>query len=642
MSDELQPRPPARRRIVEPMPSLEETLLLAVQSHQSGDLAEGERLYRRILAVAPNHPDALHLLGVVAHQQGRRDEAVKLMRKSLARRPDDAHTQYHYGHALLVLERREAALAAYAEAARLGLDHAELHYNLGVVLRDLKRSEEAVVAFKRAVERKSDYVEASNNLGVELHALERFEEAVMAYRAALAVRPDYAEAHHNLALSLRQLGRLDDALDASLTALRIKPDYADAGVGLGNILQDLGRSDEAIAAYRRTVTLSPGYAEARNNLAIALQEAGRSQEALAETHEALVVDPRSAHAWYIRADLKPFKDDDPDLAEMEALLATADAAGMEALDRMRLHFALGKAWMDAGDADRAFIHLNAGNALKRRSIAYDVAADAGEFAATAEVFSPQAMKRLGGAGESSSQPVFIIGLPRSGSTLVEQILASHSRVCAVGETSRFANAAGSAGQGALTLFPGGIARLPPEGFSGIGRRYLADTPAAARGYTRVIDKTLSNFRFAGLIRLALPNARIIHCRRDPRDTGLSCYARMFAGRQDFAYDLAEFGAYCRAYASLMEHWRSLLPPDRFTEIDYEHLVDDVEGEARRLVDFLGLDWEEACLSFHKTERQVRTASVNQVRKPLFRDSVGRWRRYAGHLEPLLAALQLRP
>jgi hypothetical protein len=293
--------------------------------------------------------------------------------------------------------------------------------------------------------------------------------------------------------------------------------------------------------------------------------------------------------------------------------------------------------MDTGDTGQAFACLHRANSLKRASFAYDVTNDTAQMAQLARVIDADFLRRFAGAGATSGAPVFILGMPRSGTTLVEQILASHAAV---------------AGAGELPVLPGvlarGLGQSMPQGaedqiraaFRRMGEDYLRRVPALLAGQCRMTDSAAGIFQFAGLIHLMLPNARLIHCRRDPIDTCFSCYTKDFVELHRFAYDLTELGAYSRACAAIMAHWRTVLPDDRFMEIDYETVVGDLEGQARRLVAFCGLSWDESCLAFHQTSRVVRTASVNQVRQPIYASSIGRWRPYAPYLGPLLAALGL--
>jgi hypothetical protein len=289
------------------------------------------------------------------------------------------------------------------------------------------------------------------------------------------------------------------------------------------------------------------------------------------------------------------------------------------------------------DPERAFRHLLKGNAAKRRLIAYDEAAHFAEMSATAATFTPGLIRVQQGGGDLSDRPVFIVGMPRSGTTLVEQILASHPAVFSAGEQPEFGRAVrGGYQPGPL---PFDSAALTGEDLSRLGGRYLsrmnAKVPKQALRFT---DKMPANFRFLGLIHLTLPKARIIHVRRDPRDTCFSCYSKLFSGALEFTYDLAELGRYYKAYDALMAHWRAALPEGAMLEVQYETLVEAFEAEARRIVAYCGLDWDARCLEFHKTERPVITASTAQVRQPLFKTSIGRWRRYEQWLGPLQEAL----
>jgi hypothetical protein len=350
--------------------------------------------------------------------------------------------------------------------------------------------------------------------------------------------------------------------------------------------------------------------------------------------------PASADAWAIHAGLKTFAAGDPDLGRMEALL---DGLAGRRDDAITLAFALGKAWMDVGDADRAFAHLSRANRLKRSTFDYDVRAEVRRLGAIPHGVEALTQRSIG-PGIASEAPVFVVGMPRSGTTLVEQILASHPDVCGGGELTAFQDATRETLREA-GLSPGAQAgRIRLEAHSRfdpakLGRAYLGRVAHLAAGKARLVDKLPGHFQNLGLISLALPNARIIHCRRDPADTCLSCYATNFAAPKPFAYDLAELGQYYRAYAALMAHWRRALPPERMLEVRYEDVLEDLEGQARRLVAFCGLEWNPACLRFHETRRPVLTASVNQVRRPLYGSSQGRWRAYETHLRPLLEALR---
>ncbi|HEY1944259.1 MAG TPA: sulfotransferase [Roseiarcus sp.] len=311
-------------------------------------------------------------------------------------------------------------------------------------------------------------------------------------------------------------------------------------------------------------------------------------------------------------------------------------------DRIFPHFALGKAYADIADCERSFRHFSQGGALKRKHRGYDEAQVLRDLELTQAGCASEWFARHYGYGDPSPIPVFIIGMPRSGATLVEQILASHPDVHGAGEINDFEMAMGEIGEvGSLALGrPEFVAQISDEDLRRLGAGYLRRIDAATRPERRIVNKTTENFRFAGLISLALPNARIVHVRRNPLDTCVSCFSNLFLNDLPYSYDLAELGCYYRAYEALMNFWRSVLPHSMMIEVQYEDVVADLEGQARRIVAHCGLPWDARCLDFHNHQRSVRTASVAQVRRPLYTSSVGRWRRYDAFLEPLVAALDM--
>jgi hypothetical protein len=307
--------------------------------------------------------------------------------------------------------------------------------------------------------------------------------------------------------------------------------------------------------------------------------------------------------------------------------------------RIRLNFALAKAYDDLGRFAESFRCMNAGNALKRQRVNYNEARMIEQFDRIHAAFD-RTLLRKKPRGLRSDAPVFVLGMPRSGTTLIEQILASHPAVHGAGELTDFSRLANRIcdARGKIRRFPEDAAKLTGKELAGLGEAYLARLRALAPDASRITDKMPANFVYVGLIHLALPQARIIHVRRDPRDTCLSCYSKLFSAPQDFTYDLAELGRYYRQYDRLMGHWRKTLPAGRMLEVRYEDVIDDLETWARRIVDHCGLDWDPACISFHEARRPVRTASASQVRQPIYRTSEGRWRKYENDLEPLLTAL----
>jgi tetratricopeptide (TPR) repeat protein len=684
--------------------SIDEALNRAHAHWNAGQASQAEMLCQRILANWPGQADALHLLGLMAHafgnldlgiqhlrlaclaprapaiyfsnlaemcrQKGLLDEAEQAARRALALSAELVPAWNNLGIVLQEAGKIEESAVCLERVTRLQPDNPEAHNNLGNTYLRMGRLDRAQHHYEKALSLQPRYAEAHSNRSHLLHALGRYDEAAAAARQAIEIHPQMADAYLNLAeieisrlrhaealrwidallafapghpgglaaraKTLKQFDRLEEALAAAETAVFAAPHSANPHNALGEVQQALGRYDDALTSFEKAATL-PGLERetARVNQAFLLMEIGRRDEAAPLLERLLDANPRCASAWTSRAELKTFVADDPDIARMEALLGPEGVAAFK--DRMALHFALGKAYLDHNNSAPAFRHLDKGNRLKRRTFTFDVDATTRWMEDITHKFTPPLMSRLAGAGSPSDMPIFVLGMPRSGTTLIEQIIASHPDVHGAGELRIVQQLADGLGS-----YPEAVTRLTRADLAPLGEAYLAQIRPFAGGRAHVVDKMPANFFQAGLIHLMLPNARIIHCRRDPVDTCFSCYTRLFSGEQLFAYDLRELGLFYRAYQTLMAHWRAVLPLDRFIDVDYETVVEDVESEVRRLVAFLGLPWDDGCLRFYQSKRPVRTASVNQVRQPIYRSSVGRWKTHAVQLRPLLSALGVDP
>lgn len=467
--------------------------------------------------------------------------------------------------------------------------------------------------------------------------LGRWPEALAAYDEVLKLEPAHVPSLNNRGIVLQQLGRTAEALASFEQALALDPASILALNNRGDALQMLDRPGEALECFEAALAIRPEFVEANDNRGLLLSRLGRTQEAAEGLRRALELAPDSARLHHRLAEVYRFQAGDPEIGRMRDLAARARQLPID--DRIELGFALGKALADTGDHAGAFEQFRTANALKRGTFAYDEAATLGELSRIEHVFDRAFLHRAEGAGDPGAVPVLIVGMPRSGSTLIEQILASHPKVFGAGEPPDLelivrATLAGSGG------FPEGAAALSAEAIGSIGKSYMQSLARRAPGAGRIVDKSLSNLRFVGLVHAALPNARIIIARRDPMDACVSCYCLLFGGPQPFAYDLGELGRYHRACEQLANHWLDVLPADVVLEVPYERLVADLEGETRRILAHCGLDWDPRCLQFHQTERQVRTSSAAQVREPLYTRSMGAWRRYEPWLGPLVQALGL--
>jgi tetratricopeptide (TPR) repeat protein len=575
--------------------------------------------------------------GVLLCDKRRFEEAAAAFARALAINPSSATAHFNLGHALREQGKRTEAGAAYRQVIRIMPRSAEAYSCLGALLHEEGHLDEAVAACQTAIQLKPDFAEAYYNLGVAFAAQKRFGHAEAIYRKAVEIKRDYAEAHSALGTALRACGKLDDAIAAYRRAITLKPDYAEAHCNLGRALHDQGRSQEAIDALRHGLLLDGSSAEAHNSLGLVLRAVGKLLEGRAAVEEAIRLAPLSAKYRRHLSEMIRFRNGEIHLTEMEHLLGETDTSALG--ERTDLHFALGKAYDDLGrHADAAQQWLE-GNAIKRREVSYDAAAMDEVFERIRNIFTRDLLTIRQGIGHPSTIPVFIIGMPRSGTTLVEQILASHPQVFGGGEMKYFRDAIGETEEGRDALYPDVASTMTGPDFADLGGRYLTESLRLARpGALHVTDKMPSNFLFAGLIHLSLPNAPIIHTVRNPVDTCLSCFSKLFTGELNYTYDLAELGRYYRQYQSLMAHWKRVLPAGRILDVHYEELVEDVEGQARRIVAHCGLDWDSRCLSFQENDRPVRTASATQVRQPIYKSAVGRWRPYQAFLGPLLQEL----
>jgi tetratricopeptide (TPR) repeat protein len=610
---------------------------LTEMCRQKGLLADAEEAGRRAVAMDPSLVAGWNNLGIVLQEAGKFEESRVCLERVIAFRPDWAEAHNNLGNTCRRLGRLDLAEPHYRRALELNPDYAEARSNLAFLLSTQGSYDEAAAEARRAIELNPRLVDAYLNLAEVEISRRRYEAALNALDMLRAFAPQHPSALIACAKALRQIERFPEALGLARQAVAIVPHSADAHHTLAMALQALGETDEALAEFDQAAHLPGAVAEeAMLGRATLLMEAGRKDEAGAAFDRALEVFPDSAMILASRADARKFSADDPDFSVLEAFLAEGERRPLP--DRIAVHFALGKAYLDVKDGARAFAHFDAGNRQKRASFDYDVSESGQWLAHLADILTPELFRRLQGGGEASDLPVFVVGMPRSGTTLIEQIVSSHPQVTGAGELSalRLAVEKGA-------VFPDRLPTLAEGGDAGrvlqrIGREYLDRIVPLAQGRQRLVDKMPGNFVYAGLIPLILPGARIVHARRNAVDTCLSCYTKLFGGEQPFTYELTELGTFYGYYERLMAHWHRVLPAERFIEVDYESVVDDFEGEARRLIAFLGLPWDDACLNFHENRRVVRTASVNQVRQPIYRTSKGRWTSYAAYLAPLLETL----
>lgn len=608
----------------------------AVALHGQGQLAGAQAIYDQILGSFPDHPIALHLSGVIAHQSGSHDQAVARISQALAAKPDYAEAHNNLGIVLRHLGRLQEARTHYQKAVSVNPSYAEAHYNLGNVVLDLDGPAFAVPCYRQAVALKPDYTHAHNNLGKVLHDLGSLDEAIVHYEKAISLAPDFVDAFYNFGITLQETGRHEQAMEVYQRALLLKPDYAEVHNNLGNLLKDMGRMDQALDCYDQAVRHNPGYAEAFHNRAVILQDRSEFDKAQADYRAAIRLEPAYAKAHKHLALIKTHREFDAEIAEMEKLYASPKTSGA---DKMDLGFALSKAFEDLAHYEKAFSYMADANALRRNSFHYSGQDTEAFFNEIKTVFNSSFLAQHASLTEQKRTPVFIVGMPRSGTTLVEQTLASHARVFGCGELAALGKVVQANFTPPGSRFPQSLPATSQDLFSEAAKTYLEALPALAQRASVFTDKMPDNFKYIGLIKCLFPNAKVIHCERQPLDTCLSIFKTDFTGTHGYAYDQKELAHYYRLYEDLMAHWKTVLPDFIFT-VRYEEMIEDHEQQTRRLLSFCGLDWDEGCLRFFETKRDVRTASAQQVRRPIFRDGLDRWRHYEKGLLPLREALGL--
>lgn len=641
----------------------------AFAAHRSGDLDVAEGLYRRIHESSPDNAHVVHLLGVIALQKGRLEDAREHIAAAIAL--DDGPAPFHcnLGEAHRLLGALEDAERCFLDALEREPRYPQALANLGTTLYQLRRPTEAVTRFQQVLELAGPSAEAWYNLGLAQRAAGATDDAIASFREALAADPDHVEASTNLGTMLVETGDLEAAeallqnavrLDAGAAdawsglariragrseldvaeeyarrAIAIDPEIAEYQYVLGLVLKDTEHLGEAESALRRSLDLDPEAPMTHHTLALLMLIQGRFEEAEASFESALALDPELLDAYAALADIRADRITDP--AEIERLEELAGRLQGDSPERISFEFALAKMLENCNEFDRSFAHLQIGNELKRKKLDYDPAVLWRLLDDTKAIITRDLIERIARLGSESDVPILIVGLPRSGTTLVEQILASHPQVAGAGETGFMSAAARSLGEASGVRYPLCLPDLTKTVMQGLERDYLERLERDRGDARHVTDKRPNNFEHLGLVAMLFPRARIIHCTRDPLDTCFSMYCQDFLKQNAFAYDLRDLAEAYRYYRSMMEYWHATLPIP-ILDVSYEELVENQEPMTRKLLAHCDLPWDERCLHPHETDRDVRTASYWQVRQPIYRSSVARWKCFEKHLGPLIEGL----
>jgi len=600
-------------------------------------------------------------------------EAMKLLENAIRRYPDFATAHETLGDLQMVQGHAESGRKAYEQAMRLDparlaihdkIDRAkqlEVKVNEALQAQREKGPAQKVMAFEKEIaeareyERSEDpksgeaiyrriltqdpnHVEAARLLARIAASKKRFSDAETLLLQVVKNAPDYARAWVDLSNAQNEMGKFEESFKSAKRVLELVPQQAESHLLYASAIGMIGDHEAAIVACERALEIKPDKPGTMCSLGHHLKTVGRQDDSIASYRRCIQVKPDHAEAYWSLANLKTFRFEDAEVTAMVSLLEKNELADES---RAQIHNALGLEYEGRKDYDRAFENFEKGNIVQRKLESYDPVDTESNYDRTIALMDDDFLQKNAGVDESDITPIFVVGLPRSGSTLIEQILASHSQVDAtheLGDLSRVVQSVHRKSKKKGEKFPNTLADIGRDEWAHIGDEYLKRTAIFRDKAACFVDKYPNNFMFAGFLKLAIPNARIIDARRHPLDSCFGTYKQLFASGQPFSYDMTEIGEYYLQYRRLMDHWHEVLP-GFVLDVQYEDVVADLESQVRRILDFCGLPFEEACLRFHETERAVKTASSEQVRQPIYSSSVNLWRNYEEHLETLVHILK---
>ena len=612
------------------------TALLGAVLLKLRQFKDAERHLRRAIELAPSFAKPHEDLGYLLVEQGRAEEAVEGLKTATRLDPQAEMAFFTLGRALSMTGRGAEADAAFEAAFALNPSRKRLalaaeHHKAG-------RHEEAARLYRHLLRETPNDVDAMRLLAGVLMRKSEVEEAEVLLRKAIALAPDYALAFLDLGQLLQEQFRYAEAIDCFQRTIELQPAAVKPHFLLASTLASAGHTFDALASYRRVLKLQPRHAGAWLGLGHTLKTVGRQEEAVQAYRECIRIRPDNGESYWSLANLKTYQLAQDDIREMQAALERTDQLAEQSA--VNFLFALAKAHEDQGDFDAAWGYYARGNAKQRQLEYYDPVQTEVTNDEIMEVFDQPFLERNTGLGHADEAPIFVVGLPRSGSTLIEQILASHSWVEGTSELAYLGRVATSLNRNRAdgVNYPHAVRELRPQHLKALGQDYLRQAQLHRQtDRPHFIDKMPNNFPSIGFLHLILPNAKIIDVRRYPLDSTLSCYRQLFAKGQTFVYDLTDIGEYFLEYQRMMDYWHKVLP-DRVLTVQYEDLVTDFDNQVRRLLNYCGLPWQDACVNFHETDRPVRTASSEQVRQPIYAKSIHFWRNYAAHLGDLIDVL----
>jgi tetratricopeptide (TPR) repeat protein len=614
-------------------------LLGAIQL-KSRQIPEAEKHLRQAIRLAPTFAKPHEDLGLLLLDKGQPEEATRILKKATRLDPDLDCAYFNLGKALAMLGRGREADQAFEKSFDLNPERKSLA--LAAEHQKAGRLEEAEQLYRKVLRSNPTNVDALRLLGAVAMSNGRIYEAERLLRRAVSNAPDFVAALLDLGRILKEQNRLEEAIDCFRQVIKLEPGNSQANYQLASALTLTAQTYESIEAYQRVLELRPTHAGAMLGLGHVLKTVGRQEEAIEAYRNCIRHKPHNGETYWSLANLKTYRLSDEDIRQMESMVAgKGEPEEVTEQSRINFLFALAKAFEDRGNFEQAWEYYHEGNSSQRVLENYDPVRTEFMNDEIIEVFNQDFLSENTGVGHPSAEPIFVVGLPRSGSTLIEQILASHSQVEGTSELPYAGLVATSLSRNRAdgVNYPRAVHELGEEHFTRLGSDYLEFAQIhRVESKPFFIDKMPNNFPNIGFLHLILPNARIIDARRYPLDSCLSCYRQLFARGQNFTYDLTDIGEYFLQYQRMMDHWHEVLP-GRCLTVQYEEVVTDFENQVRRLLDFCNLPFEEACINFHETDRPVRTASSEQVRQPVYSKSVNFWRNHEEYLAELIEVLE---
>lgn len=611
-------------------------LEVGFDAQRAGDFVKAERVYRQVLRKDRRNKHALNLLGVLCVNTRRPQEAVDLISRALSVDPDDAQAHANIGLAYKDIARPRSAVKHLAESVRLDPTNPVVFGNLGNVLRLLDQPGKAIRAYDSAIRLQPEFAECWSNLAAALNETGQHEAGLKAAAKAIELNPRLAQAYNNRGDIYLEQARYTEAMQSYEKAVELDPAYTAALINMARVQRDIDDSEAGMQTLEAVLRREPENADALHVMGVLHEQMGDRESAASCFKRAIAIVPDMTVSHYNLAQIRGRPSSDE---ELRAMLDLWESDELSSTSRMHLAYGLYRVFEQRERYDEAFARLAEGNRIKALTSSYDDR-EVADYLAESVAGIENLLSRLGvEAGDADDRPVFVIGMPRSGTSLTEQILASHSEISGAGEVSYAFDTVHRINSMTGQSYPTNLRALTAEQLRELGEYYMSCHAEHNKATRYLVDKSPLNFQYLGLLAMALPNARFVHCHRDPIANCFAIHRIPFDKRQAYAHDLAALGQYYNRYRALMRDWHRLFP-GRILDVRYEDTVADIDAQARRMLGFLELGFEDSVLDFYKTKRLVKTPSASQVREPIYKDAIAMWKNYEKHLGPLIEKLKV--